>query len=144
MIPTYLLSSTGCEHKVVTCMGCPGAVKKNKATGRWFITMGHPGFNSETNNGAGYKTREAAVYAVFFYAGKSARPAGVSNIAYTEKPLANGTMAYNGETAPLVMRFIGRNMYEWSAFGVSIVEIDQCMPSIEQIKAELARKLDAR
>ncbi len=38
----------------ITCKGdCDEAVKlgPNK---RWFITMGHPGFNAETNNGEGY------------------------------------------------------------------------------------------
>lgn len=37
-----------------------GAVEQNPATGRWFITMGHPGFNSPANNREGYLTRERA------------------------------------------------------------------------------------
>jgi len=32
---------------------CHDAVKV-APTGRWFITMGHAGFNSPANNGAGY------------------------------------------------------------------------------------------
>ena len=66
-IPSYLLSSTGCERSI--CYGCPEAVKVNPASGRAFITMGHPGFNSPANNRSGYATPGAAQAAVVRYGG---------------------------------------------------------------------------
>lgn len=66
-IPSYLLSSTGCERSFSLCYGCAEAVKVNQATGRWFITMGHPGFNSPANNRSGYASRKAAEGAVTKY-----------------------------------------------------------------------------
>ena len=35
---------------------CPEAVKKNEGSGRFYITMGHAGFNTTRNNGDGYAT----------------------------------------------------------------------------------------
>ena len=32
--------------------------------GRWFITIGNPGFNSPANNGKGYATRAKAMAAI--------------------------------------------------------------------------------
>ena len=61
MFPTYLLSNTGCERDVCHATGCPEAVKENPATGRFFITMGHPGFNSPANNRNGYATAAKAL-----------------------------------------------------------------------------------
>ncbi len=69
-IPSYLLSATGCEKNMI-CRGCAEAVKQNPETKRWFITMGHPGFNSTANNGTGYANKNTAVYAVFYFAGKA-------------------------------------------------------------------------
>jgi len=74
MIPTYLLSTTGCERDICRKADCPEAVKQNPATGRWFITMGHPGFNSPANNGQGYRTHANALAAIRRYsAAKSPR-----------------------------------------------------------------------
>jgi hypothetical protein len=56
MIPEYLDSD--CQP---VCQGdCAKAVKVDPATGRWFITMSHPGFNSRANNHDGYATRAKA------------------------------------------------------------------------------------
>lgn len=66
-IPTYLIGGAACERALGTCYGCPAAVKVNPATGRWFVTMGHPGFNTRANNGAGYKTWRAAAAAIARY-----------------------------------------------------------------------------
>jgi hypothetical protein len=66
-IPAYLISGAGCERNVCHATGCPVAVKENPATGRFFITMGHPGFNSPANNGAGYATRAKALAAIRRY-----------------------------------------------------------------------------
>jgi hypothetical protein len=32
--------------------------------GRWFITIGHAGFNTKANNGRGYATRDKAITAI--------------------------------------------------------------------------------
>lgn len=75
MVPAYLLSA--CVDRMATdlCFCCPEAVKQNPQTGRWFITMGHPGFNSNANNGGGYGTRAAACSALSYY-GRNRRKAG--------------------------------------------------------------------
>jgi hypothetical protein len=71
MIESYLLSGTGCERTI--CYGCAHAVKKNPVTDRWFITMGHPGFNSRANNGSGYITKQDAEKAIRRYGGKGGK-----------------------------------------------------------------------
>lgn len=45
-------TENGREHE------CPDAVRQQG--GRWFITMGHAGFNTRPNNGRGYKTERHA------------------------------------------------------------------------------------
>ena len=56
---SHLMS--GCAAKFPFCSGdCGDDVKKNEKTGRWYITMGHPGFNSTANNGNGYSTEAKA------------------------------------------------------------------------------------
>lgn len=55
------------------CNQCQEPVKQDTTTGRWFITMGHAGFNSRWNNGAGYATRAKALRSHRFYAGRIAR-----------------------------------------------------------------------
>lgn len=42
---------------------CQHVVQYNRGNGRWFITMGHAGFNLPANNGQGYLTRRRAVAA---------------------------------------------------------------------------------
>jgi hypothetical protein len=44
------------------CSQCEAPVKQDRL-GRWFITMGHPGFNSPANNRLGYGTQAQAVAA---------------------------------------------------------------------------------
>lgn len=36
---------------------------QHQGTGRWYITMGRPGFNSRANNADGYASKEAAIAA---------------------------------------------------------------------------------
>ncbi len=44
------------QGKAPCCPGyCEDAIKKEPTTERWFITMGHAGFNSPTNHHGGYK-----------------------------------------------------------------------------------------
>lgn len=68
-IPAHLLGERQCERSFDLCYGldCPTAVKENSATGRWFITMGHPGFNSPANNRDGYSSMLAAEQAIRRY-----------------------------------------------------------------------------
>ena len=59
-----------CENNISgSCKTCEAPVKQD-FQGNWFITMGHPGFNSPANNRSGYKTKEAAVKAYKRYASK--------------------------------------------------------------------------
>lgn len=67
MIPTYLQAD--CFANEDLCQGCAD-VAKQAPTGRWFITMGHCGFNSPANNRSGYATQAAAVAASKRYQGK--------------------------------------------------------------------------
>ncbi len=73
MIPEYLRS----DHAVCTSWGCEQAVKLNPETGRYFITIGHPGFNSKTNNAGGYKTPRVARSVIRWYCEK--RTGGVED-----------------------------------------------------------------
>lgn len=63
MTPAYLLSACFGPGVADYCRDahCVEAVKENPATGRWYITMGHAGFNTRANNGSGYATRAAAL-----------------------------------------------------------------------------------
>jgi hypothetical protein len=70
MIPSYLLSDTGCERDVCHATGCPQAVKERAETGRFYITMGHPGFNSPANNRDGYATKAKALAAIRRYSAR--------------------------------------------------------------------------
>lgn len=65
-IPEYFLSKNECEKKTDVCYDCDESVKRDPATGRWFITIGHPGFNSGLNNNRGYRTRRLAMNVVKF------------------------------------------------------------------------------
>jgi hypothetical protein len=71
MIPTYLIGNPGCERAECHATGCPAAVKENPETGRFYITMGHPGFNTPANNGAGYATFAKALATVRRYSNRS-------------------------------------------------------------------------
>jgi len=64
-IPEYLTST----HPGDICRNqhCQEAVKQNAETHRYFITMGHAGFNSIRNNGIGYATWDRAHAAFRFY-----------------------------------------------------------------------------
>lgn len=66
MIPAYLMSPCA-DRSSDFCSGCDESVKQHPETGKWFITMGHPGFNSEPNNRDGYPSRDSARYAVSFF-----------------------------------------------------------------------------
>lgn len=63
-VPDHLLST--CLERLRTSFeaACPGGcgddVRRDPATGRWFITMGHCGFNCEANNGAGFASKGQA------------------------------------------------------------------------------------
>jgi hypothetical protein len=42
---------------------CAGVVKRNPESGRWFITLGHAGFNLPANNRSGYASQARALAA---------------------------------------------------------------------------------
>lgn len=62
---SYLYSDCGKNP----CTQCQEPVKQGPG-GRWYITMGHPGFNSPANNGLGYATKGMAVAAYRRYKAK--------------------------------------------------------------------------
>lgn len=57
------------NHPALCAQGhvCKQAVAQEPLTGRWFVTFGHCGFNSPTNNGRGFATRERAIASVRRY-----------------------------------------------------------------------------
>lgn len=64
-IPSWLDSgcmarilATECEDYI--CRGGCAEMVKQAPSGRWYITMGHAGFNSRANNGAGYASEGKA------------------------------------------------------------------------------------
>lgn len=54
--------TSACIDKRDVCRdgNCAHAVKVNRLTGRYFITMGHCGFNATANNGHGYRSEAIA------------------------------------------------------------------------------------
>jgi len=76
MMPEYLepggdcVSEMSSSGRVDLCYGnCSEPVKEGPG-GRWFITIGHPGFNSSMNNRRGYLTKSAAFFAMKRYGGR--------------------------------------------------------------------------
>ena len=69
MMPDYLNST--CSD-VCRNPKCAQAVKQ-APNGRWFITIGHAGFNTAANNGNGYGTEKAARKAVALLTGMDGR-----------------------------------------------------------------------
>lgn len=64
-LPPHLDSECG----NALCKDCEAPVKKKLDTGRWYITVGHCGFNSPANNKSGYQTRRTAIDAYTRYRG---------------------------------------------------------------------------
>lgn len=58
--PSHFACSGDCGHSVAAFRGA------------WFVTMGHPGFNTPANNRKGYATKAAALGTVRRYASKRA------------------------------------------------------------------------
>ncbi len=66
-IPKYLLSDCILSDKsYCDILYCPDAVKESPF-GRWYITMGHAGYNSPANNGNGYSSQAQALIAMERY-----------------------------------------------------------------------------
>lgn len=59
MMPDYLDAPCG---PLCRAPACEHAVKEGPR-GRWYITIGHAGFNTRANNADGYATRAAALKA---------------------------------------------------------------------------------
>lgn len=60
MIPAYLTSGCIENRDLCQCANCRDAVKQNEDTKRFYITMGHAGFNTKTNNADGYPSERSA------------------------------------------------------------------------------------
>lgn len=65
--PACSLVSHFCE-----CRGA-GADAVEQKHGRWYVTMGHAGFNTRANNAQGYATERSARAVVDRYQGRTAR-----------------------------------------------------------------------
>ena len=66
-----LLFSSDCPN-LCHCAGTnPKAVAQFSYNQRWYITFGHPGFNSPANNANGYETEGLARAAIRRYSSKS-------------------------------------------------------------------------
>lgn len=66
-ISDVLFSSPCKETGYCRNINCETAVAQYPKTGRWFITFGHAGFNSHTNNTEGYLTKDLALRSVKLY-----------------------------------------------------------------------------
>lgn len=64
-----LFSSPCKENGLCRNPDCETAVVFHKENGRsgWYITFGHAGFNSPTNNASGYRHKESALKAIKWY-----------------------------------------------------------------------------
>ena len=70
MIPEYLQSPCADKMDVDLCREsyrCACSVKRNPDNGRFYITMGHAGFNSHANNGEGYVSEQAAHFGIAYH-----------------------------------------------------------------------------
>lgn len=52
-----------CANPYCADRACSHRAAQHAVTGRWFITMGHAGFNLPVNNGRGYATEARAIEA---------------------------------------------------------------------------------
>lgn len=117
--PAYLLSThPGCREfergTGALCTGvCGQLVKQNSATGRWFITMYHAGFNSPANNGRGYATMDAAAAASRRYSARGAQTRAANAGALATDATTTGTT--DTRTYRQIMRDAA-TPEQWAAF----------------------------
>jgi len=71
VISDVLFSSPCKDNGICRNPSCETAVAQYPKTGKWFITFGHAGFNSPTNNVNGYRTKGLALRAMNFYLNRS-------------------------------------------------------------------------
>ncbi len=62
-MPTHLKSNCNDVCRNMCCH----QIAKQAPTGRWYITLGHAGFNSDANNADGYTTEQQAIRACASY-----------------------------------------------------------------------------
>ena len=68
---------TDCNPVQCQCFGDgPRPVFEEKVTGKWFILMGHAGFNSSRNNLQGYKSEKGARAGIRHYQTKGMKSRG--------------------------------------------------------------------
>ena len=63
------------DHLYSNCLvcrdtDCKDAVKQSPS-GRWYITMGHAGFNTKANNGNGYNFKSTALKVMKKHTGRN-------------------------------------------------------------------------
>lgn len=75
--PAYLLAPLSCINGECG-PECAERVKEDTASGRFFITMGHAGYNSPANNRQGYASKKAALKASQGY-GERGRRRGIAS-----------------------------------------------------------------
>jgi len=61
----YLVSK--CAGTICKNSDCQNSIQVNPANERFYITMGHAGFNSDQNNTDGYGSRSAAKLAIKYF-----------------------------------------------------------------------------
>jgi len=66
---TYDYLNSNCIGKVDPCrnLNCSESIKQNPRTGRFYITMGHAGFNCKPNNAEGFSTSKWAKRTISYY-----------------------------------------------------------------------------
>ena len=58
---SYAHLESKCSDNPVCADFCCSEMVKQREDGRWFITMGHAGFNCRLNNANGFSTQEMAI-----------------------------------------------------------------------------------
>ncbi len=66
-ISDILFSSPCKENGLCRNPNCETAVAQFPETGNWYITFGHAGYNSPSNNGHGYSSKAKAIAAMKRY-----------------------------------------------------------------------------
>jgi len=74
-LPSHLQPATDCVTETSNyrelCRGtCSAPVRQDATSGRWYVTMGHPGFNSPANNRSGYVSEAKALASLRMYANR--------------------------------------------------------------------------
>lgn len=116
-VPAYLISTDECVR--LACGNDCANRFKQAADGRWFITMGHAGYNSPANNGDGYASEKAAAAAHNRYRNRAARRGGIPAVPDDMRATVTVRARYSDETFVGKLVFGGPNYFTVSVDGVS-------------------------